>query len=312
MFSNDTSGITLSQLNAQAKPSSISINYKGEDHTFYYLDTVEVTYESNLSRPWISTWCQVDGVPQEKDRIKVYNSNSSVFIQLRFKHGTPCWMKLHSNDRNNSQEANSPTFDYVATERRQTTITTDQPSSTSTAIANSIPSVMPQATINPSSANGTEVDSSVTESGSSETSDMDRTHVGIVIGAAVGGIVLGASVSIIFFQYSRRRPEIKTNTHENGTRRRSCGISYSLRNYPTTSHLQGPDTASRSHTAYRGEVSPIYPDESASCFHPETSYRLTKAYATDFAVADRQIWTDHLQSSSSRESGVTPGKKAPN
>ncbi|KAI0138560.1 hypothetical protein F4776DRAFT_670451, partial [Hypoxylon sp. NC0597] len=303
---------SLSQASVQIKPSSISIDHKGEEHTFYYLDTAEVTYESTLLRPWISTWCQMDGAPQEKERVKVYTSNSSVLIQLRFKHGTPCWMKLHSNDGNNSQEANSSTFNYIATERRQTTSPTDQSNSIPTSIANSTPIAVPQATNNPSSANGTAADSSATESGSSATSEMDRTRIGIGVGAALGGIVLGASVSIILFRYSRKRPDVGPNPRENGTRRRSCGISYSLRNYPppTISHSQGSDTASRSHTAYRGEISPAYPDESASYFCPETSDAAAKAYATDFAMADTQIWTDHLQSSSSGEPMAIPEHEA--
>ncbi|KAI1413636.1 hypothetical protein F5Y13DRAFT_198450 [Hypoxylon sp. FL1857] len=162
-----------------------------------------------------------------------------------------------------------------------------------------------------SSVNGTAVESVPSQSANSATSDMDRTRIGIGVGAAVGGILLGASVSIVFFRYSRKKLDTEPNPQGNRTHWLSRGISDIPRSYPAGSQVPGSDRGPRSYTTYRGEeVSSIYPDESASCFRPDAPCRSTQAYATDFAVADTQIWTEHLQSGSSREPGTMPENEA--
>ncbi|KAI0834809.1 hypothetical protein F5Y06DRAFT_148571 [Hypoxylon sp. FL0890] len=161
-----------------------------------------------------------------------------------------------------------------------------------------------QATTNSSSANST---TSASDSDKDAKSELDKERVSVGVGAAVGGIVLGASVSIVFFRYSRKKPDLESNPQGNGMPRRSHGISEIARNYPTGNNAPGSDMGVRSYTTYRGgETSTIYPDESASCVRSETSYQLATTYATDFAMADPQIWTEHLQAGPSREPETIP------
>lgn len=48
----------------RGEQSAAQIIRPGAQQTFHYQDTVEVAYESDFARPWISTWCEVDGLSQ--------------------------------------------------------------------------------------------------------------------------------------------------------------------------------------------------------------------------------------------------------
>lgn len=56
--------LSLTPANVRAEPSPVRIIHPTEHQNLYYLDTVEVAYESGFPSPRLHTWCEVDGVPQ--------------------------------------------------------------------------------------------------------------------------------------------------------------------------------------------------------------------------------------------------------
>ncbi|OTB01381.1 hypothetical protein M426DRAFT_14542 [Hypoxylon sp. CI-4A] len=123
-------------------------------------------------------------------------------------------------------------------------------------------------------------------------SDMSRVHVGIGIGAAVAGIILGALLALVCVRSTNRK---NTDVEMKSPTRRS----------PDKTRRQEAEAQRVSY------ISSIYPHESASCCYPEAPPpRLSaKTYATDFAVADRQIWTNHLQTPRHEDTRTQPARE---
>ncbi|KAI1376880.1 hypothetical protein F4677DRAFT_76932 [Hypoxylon crocopeplum] len=290
--------LSVSPKSVRAQPT-VRIISPREQETFYYLDAIRVTYKTNLASPWIETWCEVNGVPQEKSHTEVDGSSASALIQLSFKDGSPCWFTLGLSDGNESQGANSPSFNYIATERSEA-IPADRPSSISASLGIRTPAAVLEASTN-STATKYRMAESVAEANSPSDLGMSRVHVGIGVGAAVAGILLGALSSIMCMRYRWKKCTIDQKPEENGTQKQG---GRAVPRLPTkrvaTASTRFPEFEGNRH---KQEVSPIYPDESASCYYLEASHG---AWATDFAMADRQVWTDHLQSCRAEELAVSP------
>ncbi|KAI2626765.1 hypothetical protein GGR54DRAFT_485479 [Hypoxylon sp. NC1633] len=288
----------------QAEPSAIRIAQPEGQPTFHYLDTVEVAYETKSSRSWIDTWCEVDGVPREKSRTEVDGREASASIQLSFRNGTPCWFELRSKENYEYPEASTSPFNYIAIERNL-----------ELRMAPTLP-VQPPPNLNLTTTSR-DVEPAVPAT-NVPAPDMTKIHVGIGVGAALAGMIIGALISLICVRLLwRRQLRQKIKDNEMGMerrrrrRRREHGNGHQ--------HGSGPTGASPSATecqsthSYPGsedslpkthdgeyvrpqEFSPIYPDESASCYYVGMSRQMAQTYATDFAMADQQVWTDHMQS----------------
>lgn len=139
--------------------------------------------------------------------------------------------------------------------------------------------------------------------------DMLRTHVGIGAGAAVAGITLGSLISTLYLRFRRRESVVGSKLESGGIGGRDSpeDTIFSASKPPIDRSPKLDGEASKSPHAYRNhEISPIYPNESASCYNLGAEFQQAKAYATDFAMADRQIWTDHLQGRRAEETPVSP------
>ncbi|KAI1767032.1 hypothetical protein GGR53DRAFT_463778 [Hypoxylon sp. FL1150] len=302
--------LSLTPTNVRAEPNPARITYPQEQQTLHYLDTIAVAYESDFPSPWLHTWCEVDGVPQEKSRTQVNGFSSSALVKLNFEGGgDPCWFQLSSREEDASDEAKSLPFTYVEGKRVRTTTLANQAGPGSNAIGNNDLSVKSE-TNNSSTAGDCGMEA--TKMNSVSVRDMLGMHVGIGAGAAVAGIAFGSLISILCIRLRRKTPAEESKLESSGIGRSTGG-----RDSPQST-VFSPDnpltdvSPKREHEAPRSQsprrhrqrrqidevVLPIYPDESASCYNPDTDddYQLAKAYATDFAMADRQIWTDHLQS----------------
>ncbi|KAI2612667.1 uncharacterized protein GGS25DRAFT_129867 [Hypoxylon fragiforme] len=317
----------------RGEQSAAQIIRPGAQQTFHYQDTVEVAYESDFARPWISTWCEVDGLSQEKSRERVDGYNSSAFIHLSFENGSPCWFELYSIDKRDFQSVSSPAFTYIATEPSQTTVVTEQSDSISAAEDTSITS----STTTP------QKPAAVAPTADAEPGNlvprhnpMINTHVVIGVVAGIGGIALGALAGLLFWQIRRGKSSGSVQSELQDIEAQQRQRQQLERHHPDLSgppsdrtfvnychYYPSPNAAlaeagagdrasSRSsddrtmHEEQQQQqqfspispISPIYPDDSASCYHHrdrKESAELDKAYATDFAMADPQIWNDHLR-----------------
>ncbi|KAI6081529.1 hypothetical protein F4821DRAFT_249077 [Hypoxylon rubiginosum] len=303
--------LSLTPANVRAETRAARILYPREQQTFYYLDTVLVAYESDFSNPWLHTWCEVDGIPQEKSRKQVGGFSSSALIQLTFKDGgDPCWFELSSGEESESKEIKSLPFTYVEEERVRTAILANQAGPGAKAIINNDLSVKSQTNTTLTTAD-CETEDSAAKMNSYSVRDMLSTHVGIGAGAAAAGIAFASLISILCIRFRRKGHVGDSKLESGGIGGRDSPQStvFSADNPPTNvspkRENEGPKPSHR-HRHRNDEVSPIYPDESASCHNPEADDQLAKAYATDFAMADRQIWTDHIQSRVPGEMPVSP------
>lgn len=189
---------------------------------------------------------------------------------------------------------NSPSFDYVAVERSSTD-SYDHADSALAMLNIDTPPAAPQTPTNSTTVNCLMAKSAI-EPETPSGNDMSIVHIGIGVGAAVAGILLGALISILCLRLRRKRSGVNTKLESNDRPRRpGLRSRHSAPNgYPNNAYGMQ-------------EFSPIYPDESASCYYPEASREALRAYATDFAMADRQIWTDHVPSRSPETTNTATG-----
>lgn len=103
--------------------------------TFYYLDTVNVTYTSNFSNPTLFAWCG-QASPAQKFEATAPKHNGSVLVLLDFSSSDPCWFDLRPNTP--ACGDNSPKFTLLPVQRSQsgshTTVGLDSPTSTASPV----------------------------------------------------------------------------------------------------------------------------------------------------------------------------------
>ncbi|XXG96423.1 hypothetical protein Hte_002705 [Hypoxylon texense] len=231
--------------------------------------------------------------------------NALALVRLAFKDGgDPCWFKLTPNGENEPEEITSPPFKYVEVERAQTAILTDQAGPASKIQRGNATLIVPRS----NTTTDYRKEESAAKTNDSPGSDMLGTHVGIGAAAAVGGIALGSLISVLYLRLRRRRaPTIESKLESSGMGGRDSPDTVFSTSKSATDcfpRLEGGEASKSLHTYRTHETSLIYPDDSVSCYNPEAEYPHAKAYATDFAMADRQIWTDHLQSRRAEETSV--------
>ncbi|KAJ4303998.1 hypothetical protein N0V88_001602 [Collariella sp. IMI 366227] len=71
-----------------------------KDLTLFRLDTVNVTYHSDLTQPTLSCWCGAPGRATQKFGVdNVSPLNGSTLVPLNFLSNEPCWFELSSESR---------------------------------------------------------------------------------------------------------------------------------------------------------------------------------------------------------------------
>ncbi|KAH8902584.1 hypothetical protein BR93DRAFT_868656, partial [Coniochaeta sp. PMI_546] len=84
--------------------------------TFYYLDTINVTYTSNFTNPTLFAWCG-QGSPAQKFETSAPKFNGSVLVLLDFSSSDPCWFDLRPDTP--ACGDNSPHFALLPVQRTQ-------------------------------------------------------------------------------------------------------------------------------------------------------------------------------------------------
>ncbi|KAK6079673.1 hypothetical protein SCUP234_00608 [Seiridium cupressi] len=81
-----------------------------DDLTFYYMNTIEVEYQSNFTNPTLYTFCKVgDDDPKEKDKnTSAPKNNGTVSVTLDFQKGDECWFNLREDEKTSNLGFNSP------------------------------------------------------------------------------------------------------------------------------------------------------------------------------------------------------------
>lgn len=90
--------------------------------TYYYLDRIDVSYDTNYSAPYLYTWCLLDANVDEaqSDRPDAYNATSEITLQFTSEiDDLECWFNLRDADISSSGEpgTNSVHWTYVNTTR---------------------------------------------------------------------------------------------------------------------------------------------------------------------------------------------------
>lgn len=90
--------------------------------TYYYLDRIDVSYDTNYSAPYLYTWCDVDDDVEgvQSDRPDAYNATTEITLQFTSEiNDLVCWFNLRDADVDTSSDAgaNSAHWTYVNTTR---------------------------------------------------------------------------------------------------------------------------------------------------------------------------------------------------
>ncbi|KAH9987547.1 hypothetical protein F4779DRAFT_624165 [Xylariaceae sp. FL0662B] len=226
------------------------------------------------------------GMGEQKSSTKVDALSASAFIPLQFENGTICWFELRQNELG----VNSPTFNYIAEQASQATIFASQASSTaaSSSEANSATTTAQEET----TVTLAENDGQQSSSGLPVPA-----QAGIGIGACIAGIGLGAVAAIMYFAWRQRRvskdrEKLRSDDSEAQAPPGTTTNCYYSQSQRRAHEMHGFDPV--------WEPSTVYPYGSASTLssRPRSIHSIDRDYLTDFAMADRQIWTDHTRSNS--------------
>ncbi|KUI69033.1 hypothetical protein VM1G_04678 [Cytospora mali] len=189
---------------------------------FYFLDTVNVTYRSPYSNPWMFIFCYLDRTVNSVTEIRMQEAlpyDGSMLIPLNFTTSTSCWLNLRASDTGNLG-SNSNQWTLSDVDRPGGPITTGAASVTSTSTSTSA-AVTTEAT-------ATVLSASISAS-TSEASSNDRggSSDGFTQGEKIGlgvGIGLGASALCIgvIWWYHRH---LMQRQHEREVYRKVLGLN---------------------------------------------------------------------------------------
>ncbi|KAI1075440.1 hypothetical protein F5B20DRAFT_559725 [Whalleya microplaca] len=283
-----------------ANPSPNQFLFPTAEQSFHYLDTIEVQYQSNFSAPSISVWCKIDetSAPWVKSTTNVDGFNASALVPLQFTKATICWFELRQDELG----INSPTFGYIAEKDKQATVLASDASVTAATSADT-PSSTTNTALKATTSAPSEEDSQRPSSGLSTAA-----QAGIGIGAGMVGIGLGVIAAILFFIRRRKRGSEDNEKLQSDD---SSGRAPSRTTSPPANQYYSPPEygihGTYDSNAARGSPT-IYPDDSAftAPSRPRSIHSTDRDYRTDFAMADRQIWTDHTRSNSPEGPAVPP------
>ncbi|KAH6849686.1 hypothetical protein B0I37DRAFT_93798 [Chaetomium sp. MPI-CAGE-AT-0009] len=165
--------------------------------TLHHLDTINITYRSDLAHPTLSCWCGATGLATEKFRDNdVGPFNGSATVTLTFLSDDPCWFELGS--RSGDCRQTSETFFLSANPRNADGYS-----------ANDVlepPRLQPFSTTPPLTARtAAEVDSKGPDAAGDSFSTGAKAALGI--GVALSCIAIGAMASFLYFRRRRRTPD---------------------------------------------------------------------------------------------------------
>ncbi|KAI2606728.1 hypothetical protein GGR54DRAFT_619885 [Hypoxylon sp. NC1633] len=199
-------------IDGQSNPNQIT--YPTQPLSLHYLDTVEVTYNSNISSPSLYTWCRSgEGNVQQKRLDHPGGFNGSASVELNFTvdiEVATCWFNIRVRNLSSTIGANGKAFQFNSTEGERKIFSLDSaPSSSSntpTSTSTSTPSPSGVGTT-PDVASTSALTPSPSQSASASASGSPGlstgAQAGIGVGAGIVGVVIGAAV--VAFVYRRRR-----------------------------------------------------------------------------------------------------------
>ncbi|KAI0838385.1 hypothetical protein F5Y06DRAFT_267985 [Hypoxylon sp. FL0890] len=187
--------------------------YPTESLTFNYLDTVQVAYKGNISKPLMYTWCRNaagDVVQKLLDHTGDFNSTAP--IQLDFTVDTEvanCWFNIRLDQPGSAVGANSPGFKFNSTEGDQKTFSlasaTSTTSTTSTTPASTQSGVSTNPTASSTPAPTPAPSPSPNQNSSAHSGLSTGAQAGIGIGAGLVGIAIGAAAAAMVYRLRNKR-----------------------------------------------------------------------------------------------------------
>ncbi|KAI0177421.1 hypothetical protein BJ166DRAFT_22555 [Pestalotiopsis sp. NC0098] len=187
----------------------------GKDLTLYYMNTVEVQYQSNFFDPTLHTYCKVDGGdPREDSKTSVPDYNGTVSVTLDWVvEYTECWFALEPA---NSQESgfNSEHWSYEIKDANITTVQAkDETKKLSAKTLASSVTATESATANaaphPTFVNKEPAATSEPTSEPAPTPESRGVIIGIAVGATFGALILMTILGMVFARYCRRNKPYK-------------------------------------------------------------------------------------------------------
>ncbi|KAM0810327.1 putative Mid2 domain-containing protein [Seiridium cardinale] len=187
-----------------------------DDLTFYYMNTIEVEYQSNFTNPTLYTFCKVgDDDPKEKDKnTSAPKNNGTVSVTLDFQQGDECWFNLREDEKTSKLGINSPhNWKFDADDKNTTTVKAPETttSSTSSKTSSTISTTSTSTTISTTapSAAAADITSSATPTPSSTPTDDDvgakATRIGIGVGVGFAGLLVMTVMGMVVARILRKR-----------------------------------------------------------------------------------------------------------
>ncbi|KAH6659322.1 hypothetical protein BKA67DRAFT_10705 [Truncatella angustata] len=173
-----------------------------KDLTFYYMNTIEVKYQSNFSDPTLYIFCtKDDGKAEQKNKVSAPENNGTIAVTLDFTKVDTCWFNLRSDEKKNNLGFNSPnrwSFDYDEQKKNTTTVkaietTTTKSSTPSSTFSTSSTSIT---TLTPAPVATTAEATTSTPTSISEPAQKGI-QIGIGVGAAVGGLIVMTLIGMV-------------------------------------------------------------------------------------------------------------------
>ncbi|KAH8678275.1 hypothetical protein BX600DRAFT_493572 [Xylariales sp. PMI_506] len=212
----------LMSLGVFAASNGVTFLFPTEGLTLYYLDTINVTYESDFSAPNLYTFCDSGNDFIRSTAAAPYNG--STLVLLNFTSSTPCYFDLRPGTAA-GQGANSDSFTLVNSQRGALTVglsTTQSPTSTtsttaSTSTGTSSSSAVP--TTSSATALTTTTSAAPTTTTTAAASGGDKLSTGAAAGIGVGATIavigLGAALAWWFWRrrVARKAAAAATDSH---------------------------------------------------------------------------------------------------
>ncbi|POS72915.1 hypothetical protein DHEL01_v208692 [Diaporthe helianthi] len=187
---------------------SVTWTFPRGGEIFHHLDTVNVTYQSSYSAPWLYIWCYENKTANTARFIRkteVEPLNASALMHMDFSTSTPCWFNLRDGTKSN-KGLNSENWSLKQTERRSGAIITGASVSPTTA-ATSLPSSSASAAaIAVTTAAAAAQASSSSSSGSSNGDDISAgAKAGLGIGVGIGTSLVCAGAFWLYYRHVKRK-----------------------------------------------------------------------------------------------------------
>lgn len=279
--------------------------------TYYYLDRIDVSYDSNYSAPYLYTWCDLDGSATEaqSDRPDGYNATTEITLQFTTDvNDLDCWFNLRDIDLASSGAAgtNSKHWTYVNTTRDGGPVgDTHAPFSSMRCNADHV--TVKQSTMGLPTATGTTgtpvstpttsslTTATVTASAEASSSGLSTgAKAGIGIGVGIGVIAHAAMAGAFFFR-RRRRTSREGIDSENVEGRTSPPLEF--QGMAELEEQQGPAELGNvvpSTAEFKGKYAPVAPEspQELPADYPSSGI----AHHELPAAVDRQDWEDQPKS----------------